>query len=314
MNQQFRKDVDEGLSATVKHLPSKYFYDDEGSRIFQQIMLMPEYYLTNCEFEILEQQSACIHNAFDFTQHFNIIELGAGDGSKTFQLLRYLTEQEVDFTYVPVDISTEAMDQLKAALQKQLPQLSIQPVVGDYFQVLREKTASDNSQNLLLFLGGNIGNYAYDEALQLLQLFNSVMKSNDKLLIGMDLQKNPITIHNAYYDPAGITKAFNLNLLRRINRELGGNFIIDQFDFYCHYHPGNGEVRSFLVSLEDQIVEIADLGKSYHFQKNELIGTELSKKYTFEEIEQLAQNSGFEIRKNFLDSRQYFTNTLWTKP
>ena len=309
----FAIDVDKGLSAEKKHLSSKYFYDDAGSRIFQQIMHMPEYYLTNSEYEILELQSAQIQQALEFNQHFNIIELGPGDGHKTFHFLKYLVDNQLPATYVPVDISQEAISQLTYRLNRDLHDLDVQPLVGDYFQVLDEQFPYRDDPKLLLFLGSNIGNYSMPDAIHLLSLFGSKMHPNDKLLIGMDLQKNPRTILQAYDDPAGITKSFNLNLLQRVNRELAGNFDLEAFDFYCHYNPENGEVRSYLVSLKEQVVKIEYLNKSFHFKENELISTELSKKYNYEEITEMAQLSGFEVKNHFTDQRQYFTVSLWYK-
>ncbi len=290
-----------------------YFYDDNGSRIFQEIMDMPEYYLTNSEFEILQFQSEAIYKALEFKGHFNVIELGAGDGLKTFHLLNYLLSEKIDFTYIPVDISGEAMHILEDKLTKQLPDLKIQPMVGDYFKILAGEIKSQSSPNLMLFLGSNLGNYCERSAFHLLELFHQNMKSNDKLLIGIDLQKNPVTINNAYFDPHGITKAFNINLLKRINRELDGDINIEQFDFYCHYNPLNGEVRSYLVSLADQDVYLSALDKTYHFSENELISTELSKKYTLLELETLAQKMGFRVQEHFLDGKHYFADSLWVK-
>ena len=309
----FAQDVLSGLSAPQKYLSSKYFYDAEGSRLFQQIMDMPEYYLTNSELEILQFQSDSIFRALQFEQHFNIIELGAGDGKKTFHLLKYLTHSQRDFTYIPIDISSEALHILQTSLQKKLPELSITPIAGDYFKVLKDLQYRNDSPSLLLFLGSNIGNYTHPQAIELLQLFGQHMQSRDKLLIGVDLQKNPHTIHQAYSDPHGITRAFNINLLTRINRELDGNFDLAQFDFYCYYNPLNGEVRSFLISLSEQEVLIRALQQSFHFKKNELIATELSKKYTLGAIEALARQSGFEPVQHFLDKQRYFTDSLWMK-
>jgi len=290
-----------------------YFYDDKGSRIFQDIMNMPEYYLTDSEFEILQRQSAQIYESLAFEGHFNVIELGAGDGLKTFHLLNYLVSHKIDFTYIPIDISGEAMHLLQDALLEKIPGLSIQPMVGDYFRILSEKIRTQSSPSLMLFLGSNLGNYCEKSAHRLLELFHENMKQNDKLLIGIDLQKNPVTINNAYFDPHGITKAFNINLLTRINRELGGNIDIEQFDFYCHYNPLNGEVRSYLISLKDQDVYLSALDKTFHFEENELISTELSKKYTLSELEQLAGKMGFGVQEHFLDSRHYFADSLWVK-
>ena len=312
MNTTFAKDIISGLTADQKHLSSKYFYDDNGSRIFQEIMNMPEYYLTDSEFEILSLQAKQIIDALDFSHHFNIIELGAGDGFKTFKLLEYLEKNDIKFTYVPIDISQEAMDILTKSLKERLPNLSIKPKVGDYFEILKnEKT--NHTQSLLLFLGSNIGNYRKDDASELLNLFHQNMNKGDKLLIGMDLKKNPLTIRQAYFDKNGITKRFNINLLIRINREFDADFKIDDFDFYCQYDAICGEVKSYLVSLKKQSVHIKKLDIVITFDQNELIWTELSKKYTPKEIELMATSSGFTVNQHFLDCKHYFADSLWEK-
>ncbi len=312
MTDTFAQEVFNGLTAEKKSLSSKYFYDDNGSRIFQEIMNMPEYYLTDAEFEILSMQSKQIIDALQFSTPFNIVELGAGDGFKTFKLLEYLVNNNIDFNYIPIDISQEAIDILSDRLKERLPGITIKPKVGDYFEILKQNKQSDYP-SLLLFLGGNIGNYNENKAKDLLNLFYGVMKSGDKLLTGFDLKKNPILIHNAYYDKHGITKRFNLNLLLRINRELDADFKIDDFDFYCHYNPISGDVKSYIVSLRKQRVELRALNKTIDFDYNELIWTELSKKYSLQEIEELASNSNFKLNTNFLDCKHYFTDSLWEK-
>lgn len=312
MTDTFAQDVLAGLTAENKYLSSKYFYDDNGSRIFQEIMNMPEYYLTNAEFEILSMQSQQIIEALQFSTPFNIVELGAGDGFKTFKLLEYLVNTNVEFNYVPIDISQEAIDVLTERLKLRLPNLNIKPKVGDYFEILKVNKESDYP-SLLLFLGSNIGNYPEEKAIELLQLFNKNMKTGDKLLIGFDLKKNPIVIHNAYYDPHGITKRFNLNLLLRINRELKADFKIDDFDFYCHYNPITGDVKSYIISLRKQTVYLKELNAKVDFDYNELIWTELSKKYSLDEINTLSTASDFRLTTNFLDCKHYFTDSLWEK-
>lgn len=308
----FISDVDNGLSAPQKYLSSKYFYDDNGSKIFQQIMKMPEYYLTNSEFEILKEQSFDIHKATGFDQGFNIIELGAGDGAKTIELLRELTERNCDFTYMPIDISEKAIKLLENNVFSELPQVNIQSRVGDYFEILKELSFNEKP-GLILFMGANIGNYSDNEVLVLLGEIHRFMKPGDQLMIGFDLKKNPHTIRLAYDDPHGITKAFNMNLLTRINRELEANFDLDQFDFYATYNPETGEVKSYLISLENQEVRIDALEKTFHFAKDELIYTEQSKKYSHRQIEQIAQKCGFKVLRNFTDSRSYFVDSLWKR-
>lgn len=312
MTNSFAEDVLEGLSAPQKYLKAKYFYDDKGSRIFQEIMGMPEYYLTDAEFEILSLQSKKIYQALNFKGPFNIVELGPGDGFKTFKLLEYLVGEEKEFYYVPIDISAEAIDALSTRLHKKLPKLNIKPQVGDYFVEL-EKNKNSRYPSLLLFLGGNIGNYSLNKRFELLGLFKEQMKPADKLLIGFDLKKNPLVIKNAYDDPHGITKRFNLNLLLRINRELGGDFKVDDFDFYCYYDPDSGAVKSYLVSLRNQKVHIESIDKTFDFGYGELIWTELSLKYAFNEIQELANQAGFDLIANFTDCKEYFCDSLWQR-
>lgn len=308
----FAENVLEGLSAKEKHLSSKYIYDDNGSRIFMQIMQMPEYYPTACEFEILSQQPGNILEALHFTSKFNIVEFGSGDGTKTRQLLKAFMAKKAQFTYIPIDISQEANDALQHNMKTSLPELDIQPRTGDYFDVLNE-LSSGTLPNLFLFLGGNLGNYNKDEALDLLKRFNADMKKGDMLLIGMDLKKNPRVIQKAYDDPHGITRAFNMNLLQRINRELEADILCDQFDFYCDYNPVNGEVNSYLVSLKKQNFHSKVMDTTFYLEKDELIWTELSKKYSFTEIETLAVTAGFSVVNHFMDCRHYFTDSLWVK-
>ncbi|ALM49283.1 hypothetical protein AMR72_10505 [Flavobacterium psychrophilum] len=308
----FAEDVLEGLTAKQKHLSSKYFYDDNGSRIFVQIMQMPEYYPTACEFEILSQQSGTIYDTINLKGKFNIVEFGSGDGSKTRQLLKAFLTKGADFTYIPIDISQEANDTLKRNMKTALPELNIEPRTGDYFEVL-DTLQGSKTPNLFLFLGGNIGNYKKEDALALLKKFNAGMKKGDMLLMGMDLQKNPRVIQKAYDDPHGITRAFNMNLLERINRELDADIHLDQFDFYCDYDPQTGEVNSYLVSLKKQHFHSTVLNTTFHFERDELIWTELSKKYSFTEIDDLAKAAGFTAKHNFLDCKHYFTDSLWVK-
>ncbi len=309
----FSQDVLKGLSAKQKYIPSKYFYDDKGSRIFQQIMDMPEYYLTRAEMEIMTLHPDEIAAAIPYREAFNIIELGAGDGLKTNELLKFLINRHTDFTYMPIDISGEAMQHLEKKLAASLPNLTVHPLVGDYFEVLKNLDTGGRP-NLFLFLGGNIGNYEMSDAVALLQMLHISMQPNDRLLAGFDLRKNPQVIQLAYDDPHGITRSFNLNLLNRMNRELGGDFLLDNFDFYSFYNPYNGEVRSALVSLQAQEVVLKNLDQTFQFEQNELIRTELSRKYTLPEIQSLAHDSGFETEHHFFDKNHLFTDSLWVKP
>ena len=311
-NIAFAQDVLKGLTDEKKHLSSRYFYDDEGSHIFQQIMKMSEYYPTDCEFEILSEQSEEILGKLNFEGKFNIVEFGSGDGTKTKQLLKTFLNKNADFMYVPIDISEEAILILEENIRASIPEIRMNSKVGDYFDIL-EDISKEKTPNLFLFLGGNIGNYKKEDAIDLLQKFASGMKKGDKLLMGIDLQKSPRIIQKAYDDPHGITKAFNMNLLKRINRELEADIDLEQFDFYCHYNPENGEVNSYLFSKIKQRFYSRTLNKSFVFQQGETIWTELSKKYSFTEIEELADKLDFKVVENFLDEKKYFTDSLWEK-
>lgn len=308
----FEKDVLEGLTAKSKHLSSKYFYDDEGSHIFREIMEMPSYYLTDAELEILTDQAVQIVDACAYPDGFSIVELGAGDGAKTKELLRSIVQRRIPVNYLPVDISQRAMELLEADIRAELPGLEIHPLVGDYFHVLEALDLGERPA-LFLFLGSNIGNNEEEDAIELMKHFGDFMRPGDKMLIGFDLKKNPYTILEAYNDKEGITRRFNLNLLNRMNRELGANFDLEKFDFYPFYDAFTGEVRSCLVSLEDQEVDIPAIDRSILFEKDELIFTELSKKYSLDEIEAMAEASGFRFQEHFLDSRKYFVDSLWVK-
>lgn len=308
----FGKDVYEGLTVIKKRLKSKYFYDNTGSRIFQEIMEMPEYYLTNSEFDIFQKQSKDIFNALNFQTHFNLIELGAGDGLKTAELIRFLVASNISFTYTPIDISKEANELLCTKLSAEFPSLKIAPKTGDYFEILKD-LQNDQSPSLLLFIGSNIGNYLTPEAIALFKLFNQSMKKGDKLLIGVDLKKDPNIIHKAYFDPHGITKRFNLNLLARINRELDGNFNLDKFDFEVKYNSDTGEIRSYLKSLTKQSVEIKNIELKVAFDEGETIWTELSKKYDLKELENLVNPLGFKTIQHFTDTQLYFSDSTFEK-
>ncbi len=309
----FAHDIDEGLSADPKFLSSRYFYDARGDEIFQQIMQMPEYYLTGCEYEIFDRQKQEILKAVDPGKKFNLVELGAGDGYKTKLLLQHFLDQEVTFEYFPVDISANVLKLLSRDLSTLFPTLRVSTLNYEYFTALERLNELDNAPKVILFLGSNIGNFTPERAHAFFNKLAKVIRPGDQLLCGIDLKKDPRTILRAYNDEGGITKAFNLNLLERINRELGGNFQLQNFDHYPTYDPFTGECRSYLMSKVEQEVEIKALGKSYHFEHSEPIHMEISRKYSLKEIKQLAQDCGFSVKHHFTDSKEYFVDTLWVK-
>ncbi|UXX77960.1 L-histidine N(alpha)-methyltransferase [Reichenbachiella carrageenanivorans] len=309
-NKQFLTDVHKGLSDEPKHLSSKYFYDKKGDELFQQIMHMEEYYLTNAELDIFQTHKCEIAQLFAPNKEpFNLIEFGAGDGMKTKVLLKELLDHEIPFDYVPIDISQNALDQLNQSLTKEMPALSFKGIQGDYFEVLNLLKEGNNKRNVVLFLGSNIGNFTNEEALSFTSEISDKLNTGDLLLIGVDLKKEPRKILLAYNDPAGITASFNYNLLHRINRELGANFDVAQFEHHATYDPVTGECKSALLSKIEQDVTIEK--NTFHFAKWEPIHTEISRKYALKQLHQLAKKSGFIIKKDLFDTHRYFVDSIW---
>lgn len=308
--EQFRFDVLKGLSGTPKKLHSKYFYDKIGDTLFQQIMAMPEYYLTNCEMDIFQNKTSELANIIlETDEAFDLIELGAGDGTKSAFLLKHLLDQKADFNYMPIDISANILSVLNSKLKADLPELNITCLEGEYFKMLEKATELSSRRKVVLFLGSNIGNMEKEEALSFCRGLNSYLSSGDIVLMGFDLKKNPQIILDAYNDKTGITAAFNLNLLTRINRELNADFVVEKFEHYQTYDPLSGACRSYLISLDNQLVTIE--GQSINFEKDELIYMELSQKYSLEESEELANSSGFETINHIMDSKSWFTDVAW---
>ena len=314
MNEQFKLDIAEGLSQSPKSLSSKYFYDKIGDALFVKIMHLPEYYLTRAELEIFKEKSNQIIDSFQIEKdkYFELIELGAGDGLKTRELLKCLQSRGFNFDYFPVDISQNALDKLEDSLKRDLPTLGIKKQQGDYFEILASLKKSKHPK-VILFLGSNIGNMSDDIAAQFIYELGSNLTTNDKLLLGVDLKKEASIVLPAYNDSEGTTRAFNLNLLTRINKELGGDFDIEQFDHQPEYSEKEGIAKSFLVSLKKQEVYIEALDKSFEFQKDEKIATEISRKYNDEIIERLIKNTDFKIVEKLTDKRVYFANYIFTK-
>jgi dimethylhistidine N-methyltransferase len=310
----FAQDVILGLSSNPKTLSSKYFYDAKGDKLFQQIMALPEYYLTRKEFEILEQQhEEILKPILDLGVPFNLVELGAGDGQKTKILLRYLESKQVEFSYFPIDFSATVLEELTDDLEGNFPNLSVTAIENTYRTALREKAWDNGRITLILFMGANLGNFQLPEAFEILDHLRLGSSYEDFVLIGLDLKKDPQTILNAYHDSHGVTEAFNLNLLHRINRELEADFNNDDFLHWPTYDPVSGECRSYLVSKKKQTVNVGRLDQAIHFEAFESIFMEVSKKYSIEDIRDLADRSGFKHIQNFTDPENFFVNTLWQK-
>jgi len=306
----FALDVLVGLSSTPKSISSKYFYDARGSELFRQICLLPEYYLTERELEIIEQQRASIV-ASAGRDPINLVELGAGFSQKSILLLEQFLQAGSILQYVPIDISESAMSALVNSLEEVFPRLEVNGLVADYFNGLKWLNRRSRRKNLVLFLGSSIGNFTHKGACFFLRTVWNCLNHQDALLIGFDMKKDIDLLLRAYNDSEGITREFNLNLLHRINRELGGNFAVSGFRHFGTYNVFSGAMESYLVSQERQTVFIEAIGRSFTFEAWEPLHTEYSYKYLPSNIEQLAQEAGFEVLRHIYDSKRHFADSLW---
>lgn len=310
LRRQFAHDVLKGLSQTHKSIPCKYIYDERGSELFCKIMELPEYYLTDCEKKSLDAHKGVISDTIG-CGHGNLIELGAGDGMKTRILIKHLLERDHDFQYCPIDISESAVFNLSQSLNREYPGLKIRGLVTDYFQGLTWLSQQNNAQNTVLFLGSNIGNFSPREAMDFLKQLRESINKGDYLLIGFDLKKDINTMVRAYNDSQGITEKFIINILSRINRELGGEFDLDCFRYFSTWDDSNSAIKSYLISTCEQKVHIRHLKTSFTFNHGEVIHTESSYKFTTDQCSVMAEEAGFEIVENYFDNRNYFVDSLW---
>ena len=300
-------DVRVGLSRSPKSLPAYLFYDDIGSRLYEQITELPEYYLTRAERDILDV------NADEIVQRARggsrgplaIVELGAGSAAKTEVVLRAAVRRCGECLYVPIDISAGALDEARRRLEGVVAGLSIRPLLAAHeraFDVIQ----SFPQPVLAMFVGSSIGNYEDAEALRLLRGLSGALDRSSWLLLGTDLRKSPARLLPAYDDSAGVTAAFNKNVLTRINRELGGRFLLDRFQHAARWNEEASRVEMHLVSLEAQSVEIEALSMQVHFLEGETIHTESSVKYDQARALRLLAGSGFEARATYVDRDKLF--------
>lgn len=307
----FGREVLMGLESSPKSLSSKWFYDEKGDKLFQRIMDSPEYYLTEAELEIFRDQADRFLAATGGLP-FDLVELGAGDGSKTQHLLEYFIYHKADFRYLPIDISKNALTGLTSLVKIRWPDLPYEAIQGDYFHALANLPGSSTRRSkLVLFPGANIGNFATENARTFLNKLRQQLAPDDTLVIGFDLKKDPTRILAAYNDARGVTAQFNLNLLERINRELGGNFQLEKWQHWPTYDPISGACRSFLVSKEKQTVRVEALKRSFDFATAEAIDMEISQKYSLSEIEALAEATGYQVAEHLTDDKGDFVNSIW---
>ena len=282
----FLEEVLAGLRQPVKRLPSKYFYDERGSQLFDDICELPEYYPTCTEMALLRDISADV--AALVGEGATVIEFGSGSSTKIRILLDAL---DSPLAYVPVDISREHLLMSAKGLAGNYPDLRVVPVCADYTQPFEVPQIDGEKARAGFFPGSTIGNFTRSEAISFLQAAATDLGHNNGLLIGVDLRKDVKTLHAAYNDSAGVTAAFNLNLLHRINREIGGDFDIDSFAHDARWVPEFGRIEMHLVSVCAQTVSIG--GESFEFKSGESIHTEDSRKYDVEGFKDLAREAGW---------------------
>lgn len=304
----FARDVRAGLSSSPKQLFPKYLYDQLGSRLFEAICEVPEYYLTRAEHEILSTHGDDIVGAIPDCD--TLIELGSGSAEKTRQLIEALIRRHGELLFVPIDISASALKQSSESLLGSYPELRIRAYAADYFQALEALPSLGSRPVLVLFLGSNIGNFEPAEALNFLGAIRRVLRPNDALLLGADLKKDRTALEAAYNDPLGVTRAFIVNELERINRELGANFDLWAFGLRSFYNESRGRVEVYLESLRSQAVEIRDLELSLRFAAGERIHVENAYKFDLSDLNRLAAETGFSLARTWLDKENRFSSNL----
>jgi L-histidine N-alpha-methyltransferase len=300
------QDVASGLFGEPRTLPPKYFYDERGSLLFDRICDAPEYYPTRTEAALLQEISSDVIAA---EQPQCIVELGSGTSRKTRHLLDACSHQRCYPHYAPVDVCDEILVTSGESLRADYPWLEVQPLVGDYTAGLGNLPHHDG-RNLVVFLGGTIGNFPAPEARDFLTELRATMSPGDSLLLGADRVKQPDILHAAYNDDAGITAEFNLNLLRVMNRELDADFDPAGFEHYAHFNPLESRIEMHLISMRAQAVNFGAINQRIEFQEGDHILTEISRKFTRVELEAMLQEAGFEIRRHYESSGLKFSLVL----
>ncbi|HTU57856.1 MAG TPA: L-histidine N(alpha)-methyltransferase [Polyangiales bacterium] len=302
----FRNQVISGLREKPRRLSSVYFYDDQGSALFDEITRLPEYYLTRAEHSILETHADDIDDLIGH-EACCVVDLGAGSGDKTQVILSRMRERERDVRYAPVDVSAAALWSAEQSMQRRLPGLRVDPVHDDYIRgISRVRAAQQGRRLLVLWLGSSIGNFNDTDAVSMLRGLSEVCGPEDVLLVGFDLLKDPAALVAAYADSQGVTAEFNYNLLRRINRELSADFDVEQFLHHATFSPSESRMESYLISKRAQTVTVS--GQRFELDAWEPIHTEVSCKYSHRRIDQLLQAAGLERLALFTDSEQRFAD------
>ncbi len=306
----FADEIYSSLNRESKYIHPKFFYDKKGSELFEQICGLPEYYPTRTEIEILKNPNADLSKYLD--DSFRLVELGSGSSVKTRLILDIFAENQNGIEYFPIDIS-EILTESSELLQRDYKDLHITGIIDTYERGLEFIEKYDDKKNLIIFLGSSFGNFIPNEGKNFLQKINSIMKTEDLFLIGLDLVKNKKILEDAYDDSQGITAKFNLNVLSRINDELDADFVLNNFEHFAKYNEKDQRVEMYLKSLVNQSVIISKINLSLKLKKGELIHTEHSHKYKIPQIKELMDKTGFKIKQIWLDANKHFALILASK-
>ncbi len=300
------EDVRTGLLNTPRTLPPKYFYDERGSMLFEQICATPEYYPTRTEDSLLHHHSKHI---IEQTQPVQILELGSGNAQKTRRIFDACEQLDNNCEYLPFDVCEEMLEVMSRQLQEDYEWLDVSPLVGDYHAGLENLPDAEGTR-LFLFLGSTIGNFTPEEAISFITEVKQCMNSGDYFLLGADRIKNHEVLDAAYNDAEGLTAEFNLNILNVINRELGANFDISCFEHCAKFNRSKERIEMHLIANSEQQVHISELNETVTFNPGDEILTEISQKYTSDGIEQMLQDCGLNIIKHYEPDNRYFSLIL----
>ena len=306
----FAQELSISIRQKQKAINPKFFYDQKGSQLFEKICVLPEYYLTRTEISILKQIDGKLQSYLD--GNFRLVELGSGSSQKTRLLIDMLTRLQKHVEYFPIDIS-KILKTSSIALQSDYKKLHITGIIDNYENGLEFVKNYDGMKNLIIFLGSSFGNFDPENGIKFLQKINSSMKKGDLFLVGLDLVKDKDVLCQAYNDSQGITAQFNLNVLSRINSELGGNFDTSKFVHHVVYNENQNKIELYLRSLSKQTVEIPNADLMLEIDEDELIHTENSHKYTISQIKQMFTITGYQIKDMWTDDNRYYSLVLLSK-
>ena len=312
VDSEFADAVRVGLTGRPKTLPCRYFYDEVGSQLFEQICELPEYYLTRAETEILTYHGDEI--VAGLADDLTLVELGSGSAVKTRLLIEALIKRQETLRFTPIDVSRTALEQSADELLQRYGSLEIVAVLAEYAEGIAELNSQNNGPELILWLGSSIGNLTRNESAGFLGKLASQMSTEDRLLIGIDLRKSASVLEPAYDDAAGVTSAFNLNVLARVNAELDADFDLTSFNHVARYDEVEGRVEMHLESAGKQMAKIGALDLEVSFTDGETIHTENSYKYSLEEIDQLVDASGLSLDARWFDDEKRFSLNMMMLP